>query len=166
MAFDKSSSGEVDVGRNREACWLEKEEERVKSFRGETSRSGRISRTWKMAQRRGRATSRCAGGTQTQRRRNRATSAIWLWICLLFPSAAEAGLYSLSDQIILLNAESVKSVLINSTAAIVAEFYASWCGHCIAFSPLYKTLARDIKGWFRAFARHQIVKTSLRLSLA
>lgn len=119
-----------------------------------------------MAQRHGRATSRCAGGTQTHCRRKRATSAIWLWICLLLPSAAEAGLYSPSDQIISLNAESVESVLINSTAAIVAEFYASWCGHCVAFSPVYKTLARDIKGWFGAFARHQIVKTSLRLSLA
>uniref|UniRef100_H3DDH8 Sulfhydryl oxidase n=1 Tax=Tetraodon nigroviridis TaxID=99883 RepID=H3DDH8_TETNG len=70
-----------------------------------------------------------------------------LWICLLLPSAAEAGLYSLSDQIILLNAKSVESVLVNSTAAIVAEFYASWCGHCVAFSPVYKTLARDIKEW-------------------
>lgn len=119
-----------------------------------------------MAQRRGRATSRCAGGTQTQRCRKRATSALWLWLCLLLPSAAEAGLYSPSDQIILLNTESVKSVLVNSTTAIVAEFYASWCGHCVAFSPSYKTLARDIKGWFGAFARHQIVKTSLKLSLA
>uniref|UniRef100_H3C198 Sulfhydryl oxidase n=1 Tax=Tetraodon nigroviridis TaxID=99883 RepID=H3C198_TETNG len=52
-----------------------------------------------------------------------------------------------SDQIILLNAKSVESVLVNSTAAIVAEFYASWCGHCVAFSPVYKTLARDIKEW-------------------
>lgn len=132
----------------------------MKSSRGETSRNGRISRTLKMAQSRGRATSRCAGGRHTHRRRNGATSSTWLWICLLLPSAAEAGLYSLSDQIISLNADSVKSVLINSTAAIVAEFYASWCGHCVAFSPIYKTLARDIKGRFGAFARHQIVKTS------
>lgn len=150
----------MDWGRNRGACWLEKEEERVKSSRGESSRSGRVSRTLKMAQSRGRATSRCAGGRQTQRRSPGATSATWLWICLLLPSAAEAGLYSTSDQIISLNADTVKSVLINSSAAIVAEFYASWCGHCVAFSPIYKTLARDIKGRFGAFARHQIVKTS------
>lgn len=109
-------------------------------------------RTLKMAQRRGRATSRFAGGTQT----HRATSATWLWICLLLPSAAEAGLYSFSDQIILLNPENVKSVLVNSSAAIVAEFYASWCGHCVHFSPVYKSLARDIKGWFGALPRHQL----------
>ncbi|TNM87886.1 hypothetical protein fugu_006107 [Takifugu bimaculatus] len=100
-----------------------------------------------MAQRRGGATSRCAGGTQTHRRRTRATTAVWLLTYLILPSATEAGLYSATDQIISLNAESVETVLVNSTAAIVAEFYASWCGHCVAFSPVYKSLARDIKEW-------------------
>ncbi|KAM9358276.1 sulfhydryl oxidase 1 [Symphorus nematophorus] len=76
-----------------------------------------------------------------------AASTVWLCFCLLFPPAVEAGLYSSSDQIILLTSENVESVLINSTAAIVAEFYASWCGHCVAFSPVYKSLARDIKEW-------------------
>ncbi len=42
----------------------------------------------------------------------------------------------------------------HSTAAVVVEFYASWCGHCVAFSPVYKSLARDIKGWYRPAARH------------
>uniref|UniRef100_UPI0037E78FEC sulfhydryl oxidase 1 n=1 Tax=Semicossyphus pulcher TaxID=241346 RepID=UPI0037E78FEC len=76
-----------------------------------------------------------------------ATSAVWLCFCLLFPSAAEAGLYSASDQVILLGPENVESVLFNSSTAMVVEFYASWCGHCVAFSPVYKSLARDIKEW-------------------
>ena len=25
--------------------------------------------------------------------------------------------------------------------AVLLEFYSSWCGHCIAFSPVYKALA-------------------------
>lgn len=62
------------------------------------------------------------------------------------PAVVEAGLYTATDQIVLVTPENAESVLINSTAAIVVEFYASWCGHCIAFSPLYKALARDIKG--------------------
>ncbi|XP_041791004.1 sulfhydryl oxidase 1 [Chelmon rostratus] len=99
-----------------------------------------------MARRCGRATSRFAGQIQIFPREI-AASAVWLCFCLLFPSAAEAGLYSTSDQVILLTPENVESVLINSTAAIVAEFYASWCGHCVAFSPVYKSLARDIKEW-------------------
>lgn len=97
-----------------------------------------------MARRFGRATSRCEE-IQTHPRKM-ATSAVWLCLCLLFPSVAEAGLYTASDQIVLLTRENVKSVLTNSTAAMVVEFYASWCGHCIAFSPTYKELASDIKG--------------------
>uniref|UniRef100_A0A8C6T1R2 Sulfhydryl oxidase n=1 Tax=Neogobius melanostomus TaxID=47308 RepID=A0A8C6T1R2_9GOBI len=58
-----------------------------------------------------------------------------------------AGLYTATDQIILLTPQTAQSVLVNSTAATVVEFYASWCGHCIAFSPIYKNLARDIKEW-------------------
>ncbi|XP_039984306.1 sulfhydryl oxidase 1 [Xiphias gladius] len=78
---------------------------------------------------------------------SRFTFAVFLCFCLLFLSAAEAGLYTDSDQIVLLSPENVESVLVNSTAATVVEFYASWCGHCIAFSPVYKSLAGDIKEW-------------------
>ncbi|XP_023669081.2 sulfhydryl oxidase 1 [Paramormyrops kingsleyae] len=64
----------------------------------------------------------------------------------LLPSA-ETGLYSQSDQIVLLNPDNVESVLFNSSAALVVEFYASWCGHCVAFSPVWKNLAMDTKEW-------------------
>lgn len=43
LASDKRSSGEFDRGRNREACWSEKGEERAKSFGGEASRNGHSS---------------------------------------------------------------------------------------------------------------------------
>ncbi|KAM7388237.1 hypothetical protein PAMP_024428 [Pampus punctatissimus] len=97
-----------------------------------------------MARRGGRATSWFNGETHP---RNITASAVWLCLCVFFYSAAEAGLYTASDQIVLLTPENVESVLFNSTAAIVVEFYASWCGHCVAFSPVYKSLARDIKEW-------------------
>ncbi|XP_048832674.1 sulfhydryl oxidase 1 [Brienomyrus brachyistius] len=64
-----------------------------------------------------------------------------------FLSSAETGLYSQSDQIVLLNPNNVDSVLFNSSAALVVEFYASWCGHCVAFSPVWKNLAMDTKEW-------------------
>uniref|UniRef100_A0A087XSB9 Sulfhydryl oxidase n=1 Tax=Poecilia formosa TaxID=48698 RepID=A0A087XSB9_POEFO len=88
-----------------------------------------------MARRCGRATSRFT------------TAAFVVCLCLAFPPAAEAGLYTASDQIVLLSEQNVGSVLVNSSAAMVVEFYASWCGHCISFSPIYKKLARDIKEW-------------------
>lgn len=100
-----------------------------------------------MARRCSRATSRFTGDIHIHIGKL-VTSAVSLCLCLLFLSSAEAGLYTASDQIQVLTLENVDSVLVNSTAAIVVEFYASWCGHCIAFSPVYKSLARDIKGWY------------------
>ncbi|XP_020780519.1 sulfhydryl oxidase 1 [Boleophthalmus pectinirostris] len=98
-----------------------------------------------MARCSGRATSR--SNRQMQGHAKMIVLAAFKMFCLFFPSSSEAGLYTDTDQIILLTPQTVESVLVNSTAAIVVEFYASWCGHCIAFSTTYKKLARDIKEW-------------------
>ncbi|MEQ2271314.1 hypothetical protein XENORESO_002504, partial [Xenotaenia resolanae] len=76
-----------------------------------------------------------------------ATAAFFFCLCLAFPPAAEAGLYTASDQVVLLSEQNVGSVLVNSSVAMVVEFYASWCGHCMVFSPTYKKLARDTQEW-------------------
>ncbi|XP_035593275.1 sulfhydryl oxidase 1 [Oncorhynchus keta] len=99
-----------------------------------------------MARRCCRATSRFTGEIHTNFRES-FISTIVLFVCLTFPFTTEAGLYTASDQIVILTPDNVDSVLVNSTAALVVEFYASWCGHCIAFSPEWKRLARDIKEW-------------------
>ncbi|KAM9797699.1 sulfhydryl oxidase 1 [Syngnathus typhle] len=92
-----------------------------------------------------RATSRFSGEINKYPRH---VAMLYLTSCLLLLfSAAEAGLYTASDQIVVLTPDNVKSVLVNSSSAIVVEFYASWCGHCISFSPVYKRLARDMKEW-------------------
>lgn len=148
-------------------------EEVVKSFLTQrrkltVSSSDRLlaatARTGKMALHRGRATSRCTGQIHVNYRET-ATSAFWLCFCLLFPPSAEAGLYSSTDQVVLLTPENVDSVLVNSTAAIVAEFYASWCGHCVAFSPVYKSLARDIKGWYGPAESHVAANAKMEVSI-
>uniref|UniRef100_A0A8C7YY54 Sulfhydryl oxidase n=1 Tax=Oryzias sinensis TaxID=183150 RepID=A0A8C7YY54_9TELE len=90
---------------------------------------------------------RCSRATSQQTPVRRPTAAAMLMCFCLLPSAAQAGLYTASDQITLLTRDNVESVLVNSTAAAVVEFYASWCGHCISFSPVYKSLARDISEW-------------------
>lgn len=100
----------------------------------------------KMAWRCYRATSRFTGKIHATLRESLISTV--LFVCLLFPFTTEAGLYTASDQIVILTPDNVDSVLVNSTAALVVEFYASWCGHCIAFSPVWKSLASDIKGWF------------------
>ncbi|XP_018582238.2 sulfhydryl oxidase 1 [Scleropages formosus] len=67
--------------------------------------------------------------------------------CALLPWGAQAGLYTQSDQVVLLTTSTVDSVLFNSSVAVVVEFYASWCGHCVSFAPLWKSLARDTREW-------------------
>ncbi|XP_060888628.1 sulfhydryl oxidase 1 [Labrus mixtus] len=99
-----------------------------------------------MARSFGRATSRFTHEIQICPRKM-ITFAVGLCFCLVFPSIADAGLYTASDQVIVLSPENVDSVLVNSSAALVVEFYASWCGHCVNFSPYYKSLARDINEW-------------------
>ncbi|KAL3047897.1 hypothetical protein OYC64_021959 [Pagothenia borchgrevinki] len=97
-----------------------------------------------MARLGGRATSRFPGEMVQISR--------WCCCLLVLCSPVHAGLYTPSDQIFVLSPQNVEPVLVNSTAAVLTEFYASWCGHCIAFSPVYRSLARDIREWKPAVA--------------
>nr|BAE37202.1 unnamed protein product [Mus musculus] len=56
-------------------------------------------------------------------------------------------LYSSSDPLTLLDADSVRPTVLGSSSAWAVEFFASWCGHCIAFAPTWKELANDVKDW-------------------
>lgn len=61
-------------------------------------------------------------------------------------AAPRSALYSPSDPLTLLGADSVRGAVLDSRSAWAVEFFASWCGHCIAFAPTWKALANDIKG--------------------
>ncbi|XP_055964125.1 sulfhydryl oxidase 1 isoform X2 [Sorex fumeus] len=62
-------------------------------------------------------------------------------------AAPRAALYSPGDPLTLLQASSVRGAVLGSRSAWAVEFFASWCGHCIAFAPTWKALANDVKGW-------------------
>ncbi|XP_033883580.1 sulfhydryl oxidase 1-like isoform X1 [Acipenser ruthenus] len=68
------------------------------------------------------------------------------FLLLSFP-VAEASLYSQTDQVVVLSSDGIDSQLFNSSNAWLVEFYASWCGHCQRFAPVWKALASDITEW-------------------
>ncbi|XP_025777082.1 sulfhydryl oxidase 1 [Puma concolor] len=62
-------------------------------------------------------------------------------------AAPRSALYSSSDPLTLLQADTVRGAVLGSRSAWAVEFFASWCGHCIAFAPTWKALANDVKDW-------------------
>ncbi|KAJ8397159.1 hypothetical protein AAFF_G00010130 [Aldrovandia affinis] len=59
-------------------------------------------------------------------------------------------LYSSEDPLTILTSDTLKEALHNSSAAWLIQFYSSWCGHCIQYSPTWKALAGDVKDWEQA----------------
>uniref|UniRef100_A0A5F8GCP6 Sulfhydryl oxidase n=1 Tax=Monodelphis domestica TaxID=13616 RepID=A0A5F8GCP6_MONDO len=56
-------------------------------------------------------------------------------------------LYSPSDSLVLLGQNTLRPTVLGSPSSWVVEFFASWCGHCIAFAPKWKALANEVKDW-------------------
>ncbi|MBN3282060.1 QSOX1 oxidase, partial [Polyodon spathula] len=81
---------------------------------------------------------------------------------LVSPPVAEAGLYSQTDQVVVLTADSINSQLINSSNAWLVEFYLSSCGYCIRFAPVWKDLATNIAEWKPAISLAAIDCTDIK----
>lgn len=64
----------------------------------------------------------------------------------LFNPSLTTRLYSEEDPVVILTSATVKQTLVNSSTAWLVQFYSSWCGHCIQYSPTWKALAGDVKG--------------------
>uniref|UniRef100_A0A8B9H859 Quiescin Q6 sulfhydryl oxidase 1 n=1 Tax=Astyanax mexicanus TaxID=7994 RepID=A0A8B9H859_ASTMX len=67
-------------------------------------------------------------------------------LAAVWSSGARAGLYSPGDRVRVVDADSVPQ-LFNTSSAFLLELYATWCGHCAAFAPVFRSLARDISEW-------------------
>lgn len=67
-------------------------------------------------------------------------------LALLFGLAQSARLYTEEDPVVILSSDSLKQTVLNSSSAWLLQFYSSWCGHCIQYSPTWKALAGDVKG--------------------
>lgn len=92
--------------------------------------SGKSRSSWKMAEHRGNI--RCC-----------------FVVCFVFFLSFRLSygvLYSSADQMVLLENDTISSVIHNSPSAWIVEFYSSFCGHCHAFAPTWKKLAKMAKG--------------------
>ncbi|EDV54213.1 sulfhydryl oxidase 1 [Drosophila erecta] len=64
-------------------------------------------------------------------------------------SANEASLYSDTDNVIMLDIESLRPALSLRNSSKLVQFLNSFCGDCHRFAPIFKTLARDLYKWRR-----------------
>ncbi|CAO2814215.1 unnamed protein product [Amaranthus hypochondriacus] len=67
-----------------------------------------------------------------------------LTICSL--SAQSNALYSASSPVLQLTPSNFKSKVLNSNGVVLVEFYAPWCGHCQALTPIWEKAATVLKG--------------------
>lgn len=75
---------------------------------------------------------------------------IGILLGLLFGQVQSARLYTEEDPVVILSSDSLKQTVFNSSSAWLLQFYSSWCGHCIQYSPTWKALAGDVKDWEQA----------------
>ncbi|KAJ7993861.1 hypothetical protein DPEC_G00259090 [Dallia pectoralis] len=84
----------------------------------------------------------------------RKTPFLFLKTCIVlvlsFHSAQTTRLYSEEDLVVILTSSTIKQSLLNSSTAWLVQFYSSWCGHCIQYSPTWKALGGDVKDWEQA----------------
>lgn len=71
-------------------------------------------------------------------------------MALLFGRIHSTRLYTEEDPVVILTSDNLKLTVVNSSTAWLIQFYSSWCGHCIQYSPTWKALAGDVKDWSQA----------------
>lgn len=56
------------------------------------------------------------------------------------------ALYGPSSSVVQLTASNFKSKVLNSNKIVLVEFFAPWCGHCQALTPIWEKAADVLKG--------------------
>lgn len=74
-------------------------------------------------------------------------ASVALLILLLCGSQPVDALYGPSSDVLLLTPSNFKSKVLNSDRVVLVEFFAPWCGHCKALTPIWEKTATILKGF-------------------
>ncbi|XP_042489632.1 protein disulfide isomerase-like 2-3 [Macadamia integrifolia] len=69
-----------------------------------------------------------------------------LLLLFLQLGANVGALYGPSSPVVQLNPSNFKSKVLNSNGLVLVEFFAPWCGHCQALTPIWEKTATVLKG--------------------
>jgi protein disulfide-isomerase A6 len=74
-------------------------------------------------------------------------TSVALLLLLLRESQPVEALYGPSSDVLLLTPSTFKSKVLNSDGIVLVEFFAPWCGHCQALTPIWEKTAAILKGF-------------------
>ncbi|KAK4369373.1 hypothetical protein RND71_013165 [Anisodus tanguticus] len=69
-----------------------------------------------------------------------------LFLIVVHLIASANALYGPSSPVVQLTASNFKSKVLNSNGVVLVEFFAPWCGHCQALTPIWEKTATILKG--------------------
>lgn len=67
-------------------------------------------------------------------------------LLFIFNIAPSYALYGASSPVLQLTTSNFKSKVLNSNGVVLVEFFAPWCGHCQALTPIWEKAATVLKG--------------------
>lgn len=72
-------------------------------------------------------------------------SAVFVSLLLALPARGMDTIYPFDEPLHQFVASNFSSTVYGSSTGWAVKFYASWCGHCRRFAPVWIQLARDVQ---------------------